>query len=194
MSNKKTTAKSTKAEPKAVLKASAARTAEAKASAPKTRVLFVCTGNTCRSPMAEQIFKDYLKKKKSLSGFDVKSAGLYAAEGDSTSINTCEALKSFGIMPKSLASRQMDDKLYKRSDYIICMTAAHKAELLGQAADKVRTKGQKVFSVSEVTNGPDVPDPFGQSISHYKAVAEYLLYACEDIFGLLSKHKNKEGL
>ena len=47
----------------------------------KVNVLFVCTGNTCRSPMAEQIFSDYLRRNKCASMADVSSAGVYAENG-----------------------------------------------------------------------------------------------------------------
>ena len=48
----------------------------------KVKIIFVCTGNTCRSPMAEFLFKDYLRDKKRIGDFNVSSAGLEAGKGD----------------------------------------------------------------------------------------------------------------
>ena len=48
----------------------------------KVKIIFVCTGNTCRSPMAEFLFKAYLKERKRAGDFTVTSAGLEAGKGD----------------------------------------------------------------------------------------------------------------
>ena len=63
----------------------------------KLNVIFVCTGNTCRSPMAEFLFKDYLRDKKRIGDFNVSSAGLEAGKGDVMTRQADEALTALGI-------------------------------------------------------------------------------------------------
>jgi len=150
-------------------------------SVPKIRVLFVCTGNTCRSPMLEFCFKSFLKQKKVLSKFDVKSAGILAEENDLIADNAILALKSLGVVCNSKNAKLLDQNLMKKSDYIICMTEHHKASI-----EKDFAKANvKVITMAAITNGPDVPDPYGCGIEEYSAVLEYFIYACEDVFSFI---------
>ncbi|HBF15400.1 MAG TPA: hypothetical protein DDW30_06930, partial [Clostridiales bacterium] len=74
-----------------------------------TRVLFVCTGNTCRSPMAEAVARHLLEERRlalpetiralTVPEFEVSSAGLYATEGDPITENAVRALEEVGIEP-----------------------------------------------------------------------------------------------
>ncbi|MCL2675671.1 MAG: hypothetical protein FWE84_03665 [Firmicutes bacterium] len=139
------------------------------------RVLFVCTGNTCRSPMAEQLFKKFLRKKKELSHFDVTSAGLFVDEGVKINANAEKALAALGVKPKPHLSRQLTEST--AADVIICMTAGHKAAIETHPC---------VLTVGELTGGGDVPDPYGCDMDAYMAVAQYLEYACVDIYAAVS--------
>lgn len=143
------------------------------AKAPKIKVLFVCTGNTCRSPMAEYLFRDYLKKRKKLSKFTVTSAGICAQPGDTMSEHSQTVLRQRGAAFGAHKATQLTLKAAEAADLIVCMTAAHK-----RAVGDV----DKVVTVAELTGGKDVPDPFGQDVAAYNDCAEYLAYACEDIY------------
>ena len=145
---------------------------------PKIKVLFVCTGNTCRSPMLEFCFKAFLKQKKLLSKYDVKSAGVFANEGDIISDNAVKALKSFKIACSLKKAKLVCPHLTKKSDYIICMTKQHKIHL----EDDENLLKSKLLTMAEITKGPDVPDPYGLGLEEYSTVLEYFIYACEDIF------------
>ncbi len=149
--------------------------AKKKAAAPKKKIVFVCTGNTCRSPMAEFLFRYILSKKRKLSLYDVSSAGLAAEEGAPMTENAVLALKKLGVsVRKKHVSKQLTRAEASEADLIVCMTASHAASL--------REFGSKVKSVGELTGGHDVPDPYGGDLNVYLKTAEYLMYACEDVF------------
>jgi|GEM_PF-2467840 len=154
-----------------------------KPSVPKIKIVFVCTGNTCRSPMLECCFKAFLKHKKMLSKFDIKSAGIMAIEGDITSENAVLACKALGIACTAKKARQLDEHLTKKSDYIICVSQRHK-EFIETEFVKV---GAKVLAMSQIIEGgQDIPDPYGLGLEEYSAVLEYFKYLCEGMLGLVS--------
>lgn len=113
------------------------------------KILFVCSGNTCRSPMAE----GYLKSLN-LKGVTVASAGLQA--GGYVSENSVAAMQDMGIDISHHIPRQIDRAMCSSFDKIICMTATHKAllELMGVAGD---------ISVL----GFGISDPYGADIDAY---------------------------
>ena len=86
---------------------------------PKTKILFVCAGNTCRSPMAEVIFKAICKKHKR-TGVIVRSAGTAAAVGSDMMPEVIIALQNNGIaIPKKRhVAKQYLPKMEKQYDYI----------------------------------------------------------------------------
>lgn len=139
-------------------------------------VLFICTGNTCRSPMAEGLLKASLKGDAHVR---VVSAGVAAMPGQPASRETQDILLEHGSSLKGFKSQQVDETLLKEADLVIAMTSAH--------ADMVR----RFFSghVNEVNllcdyidpseglAGVDIPDPIGMGKEAYEEVAEVMALA-----------------
>ena len=90
-------------------------------------VLFVCTGNTCRSPMAEALLRQ-MAKEEGLD-IDVKSAGISAIEGTTSSRYAIEALQEKGIVLDH-QSKAVDQDLVHWADIILTMTQSHKQALI----------------------------------------------------------------
>ena len=88
-------------------------------------ILFVCTGNTCRSSMAEGILK-FLLKENNIENINVSSAGLSAFEGQRANEKAIDVLINKGIDIKTHRSRQLTEEIIKTSDLILTMTDSHK--------------------------------------------------------------------
>ncbi len=107
-----------------------------------------------------------------IKGISVKSAGLYAVDGDKMSANSAIALKSVGIKPYPFKSRAIDPSIIKKSDLIICMTEGHKQSLL-------YTK--KAYTIGELTGCGDIADPFGGDLKEYRKTLSAIDTACNVI-------------
>ena len=124
-------------------------------------IYFICTGNTCRSPMAEAILRN-----KKLDGVQVKSAGIYAMEGGEISENAKAVLEQEHISIGHITSQVKQEDI-EWADLILTMTLAHKSMILLSFPD---ARG-KTFTLKEYVvpfSSKDVSDPFGGDIATYK--------------------------
>ena len=150
----------------------------------RKRVLFVCTGNTCRSPMAEFLLRNKLKKRK-IRWWDVSSCGINAEVGGSISPNSLMALEEVGIKVEKFAPTQLTQKKIAASTIVICMTQSQKQMLEGCG---------HVFCVRDVC-GYDVPDPYGRDIEAYRATREALSRACDALIeNYITQYKDGEEI
>lgn len=129
-------------------------------------VLFVCTGNTCRSPMAEVLFRDLVKER---DDYTVASAGIAAAPGMAASKHTAMLLKARGLDLTLFQSRMLDKTMLEAATHVFAMSANHRAAI----EEEFPTHSDKVYLVSEfvaddILRGRDVMDPFGQSRHAYE--------------------------
>ncbi len=149
------------------------------------RIIFVCTGNTCRSPMAEAIFKDIIKEKGMDENIQVSSAGVYAFVGDPAGYQAIEVMKNeFGIDIKSHRAKVLDDTDVENADIILTMTKHHKnmiIDIYPKASEKVHVLKEFVGAKGD----SDIIDPFGQDYTAYKKCADEIEGLLVDIFEII---------
>lgn len=151
-------------------------------SAP-VRVLFVCTANLCRSPMAEAIFND-LADEMSLP-FEAESAGVSAREGYDMAPYAREALGEIGVKVGDHRSRGISKQMLDDADLILVMGPRHAAEIeriLG-ASGKVRLLGESARE--------EVPDPYGLTLFAYRASARQLYGYVERVLDRMEREYAK---
>jgi tRNA threonylcarbamoyl adenosine modification protein (Sua5/YciO/YrdC/YwlC family) len=137
-------------------------------------VLLVCSGNTCRSPMAEGLARQLLAEQRGIpveqleeQGVRILSAGAFAASGSPAAPEAVEALSKFNIDISGHRSRPLTPELIHEADVIYCMARSHRQfilELFPSATDKTLL----------LDPGGDVEDPIGANITTYQRCAELI--------------------
>jgi len=146
-------------------------------------ILFICTGNTCRSPMAEGLMKASLKGG---SNIQVRSAGVAASPGQGASGETQKILKAKNASLNGFLSRQVDEEILGQASLIIAMTSSH-ADVIKRFFPECAASVSLVcdfIDPEEGLGGEDVPDPIGMGRAAYEEVAEVIELA---IPGIIAK-------
>jgi protein-tyrosine-phosphatase len=146
-------------------------------------ILFVCTGNTCRSAMAEGIFKKMLRERKEDNRrFNIISAGISALPGMSPTPEAISVMFEQGIDISQHKALQLQEYLVKKADLILVMSNEHKDYI----QIKFPLTQNKVFLIKKyvLKNGLkniqnniknyEIVDPIGKPVDFYKTIAKEL--------------------
>ena len=148
-------------------------------------ILFVCTGNTCRSSMAEAILKDIIKKSDEKYEVNIKSAGVFAMPGSPASRNAIEVLKEDNIDLSNHKSTVLTQYEIDEADLILTMTRSHKdlvLQMAPYAEDKIYMLNE--YALDEII---DINDPYGGDVFIYRKSAEEIRSALLKVFEKLNK-------
>lgn len=124
------------------------------------KIMFICSGNTCRSPLAEGLFKKYLNDNN-ITDVEVASAGVGAFPGDSVSINSILVAGNRGVDISDHRARNVNPEHLITTDLFCCMSNSHKQVLLKYCDE------DKIIVLN-------VPDPYGRPIESYEECAKLI--------------------
>ena len=132
-------------------------------------VLFVCTANICRSPMAEGLMKIIVRERE--EPWLIQSAGVWAYANQPAAINTIKILDEFGIDLSRHLSKSVSEDFIEIYNLILVMEKNHKETLATAFPDR----SSKIFMLSEMEGSiKDIHDPIGGTIADFRSMAEQI--------------------
>jgi tRNA threonylcarbamoyl adenosine modification protein (Sua5/YciO/YrdC/YwlC family) len=188
--------------PPQVLREGAIKKADVEEAIKKKAILFICTGNSCRSVMAEALLEEILKEKNR-DDVEVVSAGIMMLEGLGATEETKEALRKEGIDVSSHRSQRVTKDMLRKSDIILVMENLHEKRileidpevnsrlfLLKEFANSVRSKHfinlEKIPNGTKISNNNlDIADPIGKPIEFYENTLATIKQAVERISNII---------
>lgn len=142
------------------------------------KLLFICTGNTCRSPMAEEIMREIAKRRR--IKIEIDSAGVLSTPGTPITDLAIKVLSDMGIEVTHLTSKLVSNEMIEQSDLILVMSEKHKQFFNQFNSDKIHTIGEFIGTDEEIK------DPYGGDLSVYQDTAFQLYSALEKVMDILT--------
>jgi len=153
---------------------------------PIHKVLMVCLGNICRSPLAEYLLRDKLKKA-GIEDIQVSSAGLLDMEGRAAAPDMVQLLSEQGIPMAAHRSRKLSGQLVLENDLVIVMEVQQREEIV-RALPSLADKVWLLTQFGRVPEERDIADPYGKASFHYKTCYNDIYFLVEGLYSFLLKN------
>ena len=149
------------------------------------KIMFICTGNICRSAMAHKMLEKRAKEEN--KDVEVYSCGIYAQNGDIPTYEALTVMKDYGIDLSNHRATNIRNSNIKDMDVILCATTAHKNNVIAMYPELK----DRVYTMKEYAGYPqndiDIKDPWGYGIEVYRKCAKEL----EDCINKIMEGINK---
>ncbi len=144
-------------------------------------VLFVCLGNICRSPLAEAVFKDIVKKRGLEDKISVDSCGTGNWHIGETPDPRSVAIASRNGIPIMHRGRQLEEADFQNFDYILAMDKANLRDITSKKGASGHDNIHLMQSFDNNQSGEDVPDPYYGGEDGFQRVFDMLQESCENL-------------
>jgi len=153
----------------------------------KKSILFVCTGNICRSPTAEGVFRYHAEQAGTIERLDIDSAGTHAYHtGEPPDRRARAAAERRGMSLDDIYARRVTSGDYERFDYIIAMDEENLARLHDESPEEHRGK-LHLFLDFSAGDEREVPDPYYGGAAGFERVLDLVEAASRGLLETLSK-------
>ena len=147
------------------------------------RVLFVCTGNICRSPMAEGVLREILPERLK-SRVSVSSSGTHANHGQKAEAQAIVAAQEIGVDISEHRARPIGPELIEQSDLILVMEKLHAIAIKSMMPDK-ESRVRLVGEYNPIGSVVEIPDPYGGDMGQYRKSLGMIQECLESVAGFL---------
>jgi protein-tyrosine-phosphatase len=141
-------------------------------------ILYVCTGNICRSPLAEALLQEYARRQGVAGRLRITSAGTHAWEGNAATHEAREAARLWGLDLSGHRAREVRESILRENDIVLCATQQHHKWLQREFP---RHENKLYLALlfprrltSETPPETDIPDPIGETVEYYIEVLKML--------------------
>jgi protein-tyrosine phosphatase len=159
----------------------------ATSSAPPYRILFVCSGNICRSPLAEGIFRELARARGLALRFEVDSAGTHGLHAGEPADPRARAVGQRHGVPVTSIARAVEAGDFHRFDLIVAMDRGHLRDLRRQCPEGLRGRLRLMREFDHAGAPLDVPDPYYGALDGFEDVYDMLTVSCRRLLDALAR-------